>query len=45
MPFLVEKLTLEVVLANVFEEMKVPEKSKNLGPVFGVARGLAINES
>lgn len=45
MPFLVEKLALEVVLANVFEEMKVPEKSKNLGPVFGVARGLAISES
>ncbi len=45
MPFLVEKLALEVVLADVFAGVKVPEKSKNLGPVFGVARGLAINES
>lgn len=45
MPFLVEKLALEVVLADAFEGVKVPEKSKNLGPVFGVARGLAINEN
>jgi len=45
MPFLVEKLALEVVLADVFEGVKVPEKSRNLGPVFGVARGLAINEN
>lgn len=45
MPFLVEKLALEVVLADAFEGIKVLEKSKSLGPVFGVARGLAINEN
>lgn len=44
MPFLVEKLSLEVVLADAFEGMKIVEKSRNLGPVFGVARGLAISE-
>ena len=44
MPFLVDNLALEVVLADGFEGVKVAEKSKNLGPVFGVVRGLTINE-
>lgn len=44
MPFLVENLGLEVVLADGFEGVSVAEKSRNLGPVFGVARGLTINE-
>lgn len=41
-PFLVQNLGLEVVLADAFAGLEVDEKKRGWGPVFGVAGGLAI---
>lgn len=45
LPYLVEQTGLEVVMADAFADLEVAEGSKKLGPVFSVARGLAISQS
>jgi len=44
LPLLVDKLGLSVILGDAFLNLKVPEKSKKLGPIFGVVLGLAMEE-
>ena len=41
-PYLSESLNLEVVMGDSFSGLEVDTKYKNLGPVFAVAKGLAM---
>jgi len=45
LPYLVEQTGLEVVMADAFADLEVAEANKKLGPVFSVAKGLAVSQS